>query len=273
MTMYRKLGYALVTLVTMMYAVVGGTTAHAADSITVSSVAWPQVIPHRGGAALNQESTLTAYRYAVDTLGSPIVDMDLYLTKDHALAVHHDATMHDTTCGNVAVSALTVAQYRACQYPNGDYAVTISQVHQVFGNSVVYTPEIKNLTDQTSAYLVTAINYYSMAGNTMVQASTLAALKPFVQLGATAVLGSVSSDAVANDGQHWVSQMRAAGVHYVSISQDASDDTFNHYAGCSAIYVLAWTIDTRESYDRLRGLAYPPVGYFSNNPPLLTAEA
>lgn len=249
--------------------------AAAAPTVASMAAAAPWLIPHRGAGAppdgINPESTMSAYMYAVGTLGLRTVDVDLQLTASGALAVHHDPTMHDTTCGAAKVSALTTTQYQACQYADGEHPLVFSDLLDTFGASVVYTPEPKSWTDGTAAKLLKQIRAYGLQQQMLVQGTSLAGLDKFTAAGVPTERGSVSSDAVANQKGAWVSTLKAHGIRYVSVSQACSDQTFYHYAH-NGVRVLAWTVDTAASYDRLMALPAPPVGVYSNNPPTLTGD-
>jgi len=71
----------------------------------------PEVIAHRGGAALRPENTLAAFLHAVE-VGADILEMDLRVTADREIVVMHDATVERTTDGRGAVAALTLAELR-----------------------------------------------------------------------------------------------------------------------------------------------------------------
>ena len=49
----------------------------------------PLVIAHRGASAVAPENTVEAFRAAAD-LGADWVELDVHLTDDGVLAVHHD---------------------------------------------------------------------------------------------------------------------------------------------------------------------------------------
>ena len=69
----------------------------------------PAVFAHRGGSALAPENTLAAFERGL-TLGADGIELDVHLSRDGAVVVHHDATVDRTTNGRGAVSALTAAE-------------------------------------------------------------------------------------------------------------------------------------------------------------------
>jgi glycerophosphoryl diester phosphodiesterase len=66
----------------------------------------PAVFAHRGGAALAPENTLVAFERGL-ALGADGIELDVRLSRDGSVVVHHDATVDRTTDGSGAVSALS----------------------------------------------------------------------------------------------------------------------------------------------------------------------
>jgi len=71
--------------------------------------AGPAVFAHRGGAALAPENTLAAFERGL-ALGADGIELDVHLSRDGAVVVHHDATVDRTTNGRGAVAAFTAAE-------------------------------------------------------------------------------------------------------------------------------------------------------------------
>ncbi|MBO5375155.1 MAG: hypothetical protein J6A54_06910 [Clostridia bacterium] len=57
----------------------------------------PMIAAHRGGGECNPENTMLAFREAVSTYGTQIIESDLYLTRDGYLVYNHDSYI-DETC-------------------------------------------------------------------------------------------------------------------------------------------------------------------------------
>jgi len=62
----------------------------------------PLVFAHRGGGALAPENTLVAFDNGI-ALGADGLELDVHLSRDGVVVVHHDATLDRTTtlCGHV----------------------------------------------------------------------------------------------------------------------------------------------------------------------------
>jgi glycerophosphoryl diester phosphodiesterase len=69
----------------------------------------PLVFAHRGGAALAPENTLPAFDRGL-SLGADGLEMDVRLSRDGVVVVHHDATLERTTNGRGALSDHTAAE-------------------------------------------------------------------------------------------------------------------------------------------------------------------
>jgi glycerophosphoryl diester phosphodiesterase len=64
------------------------------------------VYAHRGGAKLRPENTLLAFDHGL-SLGADGLELDVHLSRDGVVVVHHDATLDRTTSGRGSLSALT----------------------------------------------------------------------------------------------------------------------------------------------------------------------
>ena len=70
------------------------------------SVGRPQVFAHRGGAALRPENTLLAFDHGM-SLGADGLELDVHLSRDGVVVVHHDRTVDRTTNGRGPIADLT----------------------------------------------------------------------------------------------------------------------------------------------------------------------
>lgn len=68
-----------------------------------------QVVAHRGASGVEQENTVAAYRRAVE-MGAEGIELDVRMTADGALIVHHDAEVKPRDGGDaVAINTLMAA--------------------------------------------------------------------------------------------------------------------------------------------------------------------
>ena len=76
---------------------------------TLSPGARPLVYAHRGGAALRPENTIVAFDHGL-ACGADGLELDVHLSRDGVVVVHHDARLDRTTGARGAVSARTAAE-------------------------------------------------------------------------------------------------------------------------------------------------------------------
>jgi glycerophosphoryl diester phosphodiesterase len=95
-------------------------------------------VAHRGGAAQWPENSLSAFRNAL-ALGARILELDVHLTADGAVAVIHDPTLERTSSGTGPVAASTTADLKRARLrgPDGvltdDWVPTLDEVLALAG--------------------------------------------------------------------------------------------------------------------------------------------
>lgn len=72
----------------------------------------PLLFGHRGASAKAPENTLAAFELAV-AAGADVIELDVHLSKDGVVVVHHDASVDRTTNGSGEVSSFTFSELRA----------------------------------------------------------------------------------------------------------------------------------------------------------------
>jgi glycerophosphoryl diester phosphodiesterase len=71
-----------------------------------------QVVAHRGASGYAPETTLEAYRLALE-MGADFVEMDIHMLRDGTLVAMHDTDVKRTTDGKGRLSSLTLAQVQS----------------------------------------------------------------------------------------------------------------------------------------------------------------
>lgn len=110
------------------------------------------VVGHRGARFEAPENTIPGIRYALD-LGLRALEFDVHLTRDHQIAVIHDATVDRTTNGTGAVAGLTMEELRRldaratfADWPEPCVIPTLAEVLEIAQAFETFELEIK--TDQ-----------------------------------------------------------------------------------------------------------------------------
>lgn len=81
------------------------------------STARPLVFAHRGGAALAPENTIAAFDNAL-ALGADGIELDVRLSVDGVVVVHHDSTLDRTTSLRGALASRTASDLAAVGVPS-----------------------------------------------------------------------------------------------------------------------------------------------------------
>jgi len=76
----------------------------------------PLIFAHRGGMALGPENTIAAFDAGMNA-GADGLELDVHLSADGVVVVHHDKTLERTTRGSGPVSARTAAELAALDVP------------------------------------------------------------------------------------------------------------------------------------------------------------
>lgn len=135
----------------------------------------PRNIAHRGGVGLFPESTLVAYRGALD-LGVPMLEGDLHMTSDGVIVVNHDATVTRTTDGRGMIVDMTLAEVKTLDagyrftpdrgesFPYRGQGVEIPTLAELFTEfpEVPFTLEIKQFNPKIEAEVVAVIEEFDM---------------------------------------------------------------------------------------------------------------
>ena len=83
---------------------------------TSSSAGRPLAFAHRGGSALAPENTLAAFDNGL-ALGADGLELDVHLSRDGVVVVHHDRDLERTTTLTGAVAGRTAAELTAAGVP------------------------------------------------------------------------------------------------------------------------------------------------------------
>jgi glycerophosphoryl diester phosphodiesterase len=221
----------------------------------------PLYIAHRGAAALYPENTIEAYRAAYAS-GLRVLEQDVCVLADGALAVLHDHTVDRTTNGRGSPLAFDAAQWRALRidtraYPGFPDAVApplFEDVLSEFKGRVMFVPEAK--APGTGAALVEALLSADIAKHhALVQAFALADLAPAIAAGYPAMFLTRHDDAI--------DEARAMGVTWAGLDRRAPDAVYDAWR-TAGFRLIAYTVNDRVERDRL--LALRVSGFFSDDP-------
>ena len=87
------------------------------------------------------ENSLAALRAAVEKNYG--IELDVHLTKDGHLVVHHDDSLKRLTGVDIHIADSTLAEVRACKLPNGEPIPTYDEVLDVVSGRIPMVVEVK----------------------------------------------------------------------------------------------------------------------------------
>jgi glycerophosphoryl diester phosphodiesterase len=89
-------------------------------------------IAHRGGAKLAPENTLRAFREAVETWRTDMLELDVSITRDGELVVSHDLSVDRCTNGTGLIAELTFAELSQLDAGGGERIPSLREVLRAF---------------------------------------------------------------------------------------------------------------------------------------------
>lgn len=110
------------------------------------------VIGHRGASAYEPENSLAAFVLA-GVQGADGVELDVHVTADGALVVHHDPVIEQRRICELDLDAV-----RAYRLANGEPVPTLAEALEVLGTSLLAFIEVKDLPRSADAQLFRVID-------------------------------------------------------------------------------------------------------------------
>jgi glycerophosphoryl diester phosphodiesterase len=211
------------------------------------------VIAHRGASACEPENSLAAFRRALEQ-GADGVELDVRVTLDGRLVVHHDAAV---PAG--AVAQLPLAEVRRHRLRNGEPVPTLEQALAVITPGAIAFLELKALAPQTDGALLELLDG-PPPGRCQVHAFDHRIIRRLTARRPGLAAGVLSTSYPLDP----VGPIRAAGASVLWQQHDLVDAPLAalvHQAGCR---LHAWTADDPERIRRL--LAAGADGICTNRP-------
>jgi glycerophosphoryl diester phosphodiesterase len=243
----------------------------------------PQVFAHRGGCDLGPENTIAAFDIGMST-GADGLELDVHLSADGVVVVHHDRTLERTTDGTGPIAARTAQELarldagyrftRGEQYPFRGLGIGVPTLRDVLRRyrGVPTIIEIKVYTAAMGEAVARevrqadATDYVCIAGYGLASARAARAALPGVAASAAqpevrvAVYRSILRCPV-----------RRAPYHTYQVPECAEatrivSPRFIRHAHSAGLKVQVWTVD--EEADMRRLLDWGIDGLISNRPDL-----
>lgn len=226
---------------------------------------------HRGLWTTNEpgkenrpENSLAAFRAAVEKDYG--IELDVHLTKDGALVVHHDDSLKRLTGVDIRIAESTLEEVRACKLPNGEPVPTYDEVLETVAGRIPMIVEVKvegGNADALSKAVYERMKTYS--GPWCMESFQPGAVKWFRQNAPEIIRGQLAFDhagkgktaflflrnlSIASMLQNWWARpdfvaFEAKSERWCTLSM--------HLLRLMKPWFVAWTVRSQADMDQLRG--------------------
>ena len=211
----------------------------------------PLVFAHRGGSALAPENTIAAFDNGL-ALGADGLELDVHLSRDRIVVVHHDRTLNRTTTLDGPIAARGADELRGAGVP-------------ALADVLARYPDVRIIVEmkENHAELAAAtIDVIRRAG--AVERICLGSFGRRVLRAARAIEPSIATSAAREEVRWWLyrswCRWPVAHVGYsgfqvpeVSGATRVVSPRFVDYAHRAGLGVQVWTVDEEEDARRLLG--------------------
>lgn len=169
----------------------------------------PWVVAHRGGMGLAPENTLEAFRGA-EALGVDVLEMDLRVTADGALAVIHDDTVGRTTNGRGRIGDMRLSEIQALdaghrfvdgsgRFPLRGVGIRVPSLTEVLGAfpETRLNVEMKEFTPDKARVLCDLLRRHQHLDRVLVSAFDHAPMEAFREVCPEVATGATRREVVA----------------------------------------------------------------------------
>ena len=234
----------------------------------------PRVFAHRGGSALAPENTIAAFDNGL-ALGADGIELDVHLSLDGAVVVHHDALLDRTTNLRGPIAGRTVAELARADAGGGCAVPTLADVLARYPD-VPFIIESKVNTAGMAAALVDTLRRADASARVCVGSfglRVLRAVRRFEPAIATSAAREEVRLALYRTWLRWptssASRQAYAGYQVPELagSTRVVSPRFVEYAHRAGLGVQVWTVDTEDDARRL--LAWGVDALITNRPDII----
>ena len=120
-----------------------------------------KVIAHRGYTKNNPENTLSAFEEALSA-GAHAIELDVHLTSDGELVVHHDYYLGNPDNGEGIIPDKDLSYIQTLTIGNKDKIPSLEDVFKLIGNKLQYEIELKGFTEQFLLKVLSLVKRYEL---------------------------------------------------------------------------------------------------------------
>lgn len=238
------------------------------------SSARPRVFAHRGGGALAPENTIAAFDYGL-ALGADGIELDVHLSLDGAVVVHHDALLDRTTNLRGPIAAKTAAELASADAGGGCGVPTLVDVLARYPEVPIIIESKVNTAGMAKA-LVDTLRRADAIARVCVGSFGLRVLRAVRRLEPAIATSAAREEvrfALYRTWLRWppsaASRQAYAGYQVPECAGRTRvvSPRFVEYARRAGLGVQVWTVDTEEDARRL--LAWGVEALITNRPDII----
>lgn len=201
----------------------------------------PLVIAHRGASGTELENTLAAFRQAA-AQGADGVELDVHVTADGELVVHHDEDIDGAPIADMSARSLAIHRL-----VNGEPIPTLAQALAVIPAPLAVFVEVKGLPRRWDARLLEVLDANPRGGGYAIHSFDHGLVRRLVER-RPALTGGVLLPARSTDPLAVLGEARATDLWPDRTTLDEALVRRVHAGGGR---VIAWTVDDPSEMARL----------------------
>ena len=122
-----------------------------------------KIIAHRGDIENNPDNTLSAFKAALNN-GADAIELDVHLTSDGEIVVHHDYYLGNPDDGEGKIYEKSCRYIQSLQIGDSEKIPTLEEVFKLIGNELKYEIELKGFTEIFLVKVIALVKKYNLAG-------------------------------------------------------------------------------------------------------------
>ncbi|MGD9344962.1 MAG: glycerophosphodiester phosphodiesterase family protein [Candidatus Aminicenantes bacterium] len=213
------------------------------------------VMAHRGASAAAPENTLAAYKKAIE-MGADYAELDVRQTKDGAIVLMHDKTVHRTTGVKGFVWDFTLEELKKLEAGSwfgeefrGEPIPTLEEVIRLVGGRMKLNIEVKISENEPgiAQRVVDIVRAANFSTNCMITSFDMDTVKTVKEIAPDLRTGLIF------DKEYTLDVFRG-NWEILSSNYELVDAEFMRLGRQSGKRIYVWTVNEREEMQRLIGL-------------------
>lgn len=151
-----------------------------------------KIIAHRGYSDKYPENTLTAFKAALDC-GSDAIELDVHMTADGRLVVHHDYYLGSPDNGDGLIFTRDLAYIKSLRIGEAETIPALEEVFELVGDKMKYELELKGFTDEFLQKVIELVKRFNLVGNIEFTSPTVYNLTKIKELEPNAKTGTFAA--------------------------------------------------------------------------------